>query len=159
MILYANRFTKNTEVSSNIVQDVFVEILEKDKLTEISNIRSYLFQSVKNRSLNFLKKESIMAVEPNDYNLSIYSRFNDPIEASEFEAHIFKLIESMSPATKNIFTLSRFENLKNDEIAKKLNISKRTVELQISNALKFLREKLKQQGDTRYRKYYFLLLY
>jgi len=159
LVLYGNRFTNNTAASSDIVHDVFVELIEKNRLPEIKNIRSYLFQSVKNRSINHLKSEKKQIVEPSDFNLSIYSSFEDPIEASEFEAHIFRLIEEMPPATKRIFRLSRFDNLKNDEIAIKLNISKRTVELQISNALKFLRKKLMQQGDPRFRKYFLLLFY
>ena len=144
LLKIASGLLNQNNAAEDIVHDVFVELIEKGRLPEIKNIRSYLFQSVKNRSINYLKSQKKQFTDPCDFNLSIYSNFEDPMEASEFEAHIFKLIGEMPPATKRIFMLSRFDGLKNNEIAAKLNISKRTVELQISNALRF---KLKKDKD------------
>ena len=62
---------------------------------------------------------------------------------SELETLISESMEKLPPRCREIFVLSRFNGLKNQEIAEKLNISKRTVELQISNALKLLRSDLK----------------
>jgi len=65
------------------------------------------------------------------------------IRETELEHQIFLIVDSLPPQCRNIFTLSRVKGLSNGEIAEKLQISKRTVETQISNALKTLRTKLK----------------
>ncbi|MGM0376752.1 MAG: sigma-70 family RNA polymerase sigma factor, partial [Bacteroidota bacterium] len=62
---------------------------------------------------------------------------------SELQSRIKSAFEKLPPRINEVFTLSRFKGYSNDEIAGQLNISKRTVETQISNALKILREELK----------------
>ena len=64
------------------------------------------------------------------------------IEKGELEARIFQIISDLPPRCQDIFRKSRVNGMKNNEIAKHLDISIRTVETQISNALKVLREKL-----------------
>jgi RNA polymerase sigma-70 factor, ECF subfamily len=63
---------------------------------------------------------------------------------SELQSHIKSAFEKLPARTSEVFTLSRFKGFSNDEIAEQLNISKRTVETHISNALKILREELKE---------------
>ena len=65
------------------------------------------------------------------------------LTGSELQAVVDKSLEKLPPRCREIFELSRFEGLKNQEIAEKLGLSKRTVELQVSNALKQLRTDLK----------------
>ena len=74
--------------------------------------------------------------------------FSDPLEASEFEALLFQIIKSLPPSCQQVFKLSRFEGKKNQEIADQLQISKRTVETQISKALKILRQKINEADVT-----------
>jgi RNA polymerase sigma-70 factor (ECF subfamily) len=69
---------------------------------------------------------------------------------SELQQQIAKAMEKLPTRTREIFMMSRFKNISNDEIATQLELSKRTVETQISNALKILRNELKE--------YKFLLL-
>ena len=64
------------------------------------------------------------------------------MERKELEHRIFRVVESLPPRCREIFLLSRVKQLDNGEIARKLGISKRTVETQISKALKVLREKI-----------------
>jgi RNA polymerase sigma-70 factor (ECF subfamily) len=72
---------------------------------------------------------------------------------AELQVVVEKSLEKLPPRCREIFELSRFEGLKNQEIADKLGLSKRTVELQVSNALKQLRNDLKDYLPL------FLLLY
>ena len=67
------------------------------------------------------------------------------MEETEFEDKIYGIINSLPKQCQKIFEMSRFDGKSNADIAEELNISKRTVETQISNALKKLRSKLSNQ--------------
>ena len=83
-----------------------------------------------------------MEIEESATNSPDWSYEND-IEALELEEKINNIINSLPDKCKQIFLMSRFEGLKYNEIAEKLNISVKTVEAQMSKALKVLRENLK----------------
>jgi RNA polymerase sigma-70 factor (ECF subfamily) len=67
---------------------------------------------------------------------------DDKLEETELEQKIFSIIQTLPSQCKKIFEMSRFEGVTNQEIADKLELSKRTVETQISKALKVLRTNL-----------------
>ena len=160
LVLYAMKWVKEQDVAKDAVQSVFTNLLGKGNQLKVLDFRAYLFQSVRNQCINFLKKESSKFNELKEDDIKDYGYFNDPIEEAEFEAYVFKLIDTLPPATKNIFKLNRFEGLSNREISEKLDISKRTVELQISNALKLLRGKIfdPKNPKTDFHQFLFLLL-
>jgi RNA polymerase sigma-70 factor (ECF subfamily) len=144
---YAERFVNDDSLAEDIVQDLFVTLWLKSKTIQINtSLKNYLFTAVKNRSLDHLKKEKtkekgkqyISYTKKPAENLSVYW-----FAESELKELIDKCLESLPPRCREIIVMSRFEGLKNQEIADKLGISKRTVELQISNALKQLRGDLK----------------
>ncbi len=144
---YCERITNSHEVSEDIVQDVFVTLWMKHyKIRIESSLKNYLFTSVKNRSLDYLKYEERKS--KNLANLALKKELSENLVSlwfaeSELQAIVQKSLEKLPPRSREIFEMSRFEGLKNQEIADKLGLSKRTVELQISNALKQLREDLK----------------
>ena len=74
--------------------------------------------------------------------LSDYLQSHDHLESEETMARINKALDELPEKSREIFMMSRFDNLKYREIAEKLNISVKTVETQMSRALKTLREKL-----------------
>ncbi len=155
LVMLAYQYLKDSNESKDLVQDVFCEILNKDTLN-INDLKSYLFTSVKNRCLNVLAKNKTFETFKHEKTLDAPRiAISEPLEVAEFETHIFNLINNLPPATQNIFKLSRFENLSNQEIADQLKLSKRTVELQISNALKYLREKLFNTNDYKSELYLF----
>ena len=144
---FAEKITGSQAAAEDIVQDLFVTLWIKNEQTLISSsLKNYLFTSVKNRSLDFLKHEKTKAKRLNKLipserpteNLS-----NLWFAEAELKQRLEKCLEKLPPRCKEILVLSRFEGLKNQEIAERLGISKRTVELQISNALKQLRTYLK----------------
>lgn len=143
---YAEKIIGDSNASEDIVQDLFFTLWTKHKQIQISSsLKNYLFTSVKNRSLDYLKKEknkiqhksSTIHLQNHDENLSTFW-----FAESELETIIEKSLAKLPPRCREIFTLSRFEGFKNNDIADQLGISKRTVELQISNALKTLRKDL-----------------
>jgi len=143
---YAFNFLKDQDAAEEVVQEVLFKLwTERDKLTISSSLKSYLFRAVRNTALNQLKHINIQE-EYKKYNkdsrgaeLSV----EDQVMASELEVKIRQAIDQLPIERKKIFLLSRYEDLKYKEIAKKLNISVSTVENQMVKALRFLREELR----------------
>jgi len=143
---YSCKFLDEKEDAEEIVQDVFVKFWERlDSLAEDSSIKSYLYRSVHNSCINFLKHEKVKDA----YKYYVIQKM-ETIENPEnednpehMEQEIHKAIESLPPQCRKIFTLSRFEGLKYQEIADHLGLSVKTVEVQMGKAFKLLREKLK----------------
>ncbi len=143
---YAEKIIGDTKIVEDIVQDLFVKLWVKNQEISInSNLKSYLFSAVKNRSLDLLKHEKIkkksLKVLKDKEKSNHFEEFW--FAESELSRIIYESIKKLPPRCGEIFKLSRFEGVKNQQIADQLGISKRTVELQISNALKALRKDLK----------------
>lgn len=143
---FACHFLKDLPASEEIVQDIFFNLwAKKDELEIKSSIKSYLYQSTRNRCLNALKH---IEVRENYKVLNERVRFeneqveNDVMVESELKEKISTAIEQLPTERKKIFVMSRYEGLKYKEIAEKLEISAKTVENQMGKALRFLREQL-----------------
>jgi len=144
--VYAFKYVNDLETAKEIVQDLFVHIYDqRDSLVISSSLRSYLYQSVRNRSLNYLKHKKIH--DGHMVILKLETDNSDDPEAvfreTELEYRIFQIISRLPSRCQTIFKMSRVEGKKNSEIAASLDISLRTVETQISKALRILREKLR----------------
>jgi len=144
---FAKKYVGDIDSAKEIVHDVFVNLWSKRETIDIEkSVKSYLYTSAYNRSLNYIrdkkKFETNITVEDNSIHSSEWS-FDNDIEALELEEKINKVISSLPEKCKQVFLMSRFEGLKYHEIAEKLNISIKTVESQMSKALKALRENLK----------------
>lgn len=142
---YANKYLGDMDSAQDVVQEVFTYLFEhKESLLISESLKSFLYKSVSNRSLNVLKHENVKS-----RNHALIKQKGseadeeDWMETAELEARILKLMDTLPPACSEIFKMSRLEHKSNQEIADALNISKRTVETQISKALKVLRSALK----------------
>lgn len=146
LCLYAQKIIKNEAASEEIVQDFFVRFWEKrEQLTIESSLKNYLFRSVKNLCLNYIQHNRIKAV----YEQVMLSQAE---ENSSFDADFIEFdlaekieecIQTLPEKRREIFRLSREDGLRYREIAEKLNISVKTVETQMSLAIKSLRDNLK----------------
>lgn len=153
LCIYACEFVKKNEVAEEIVEDVFCKIWEKRKSLEVTvSLKSYLYRSVYNTSLNYLKSEKHHLknqdnLADNFENMLPLSTPGDITSSSllseELEMKIEQAINSLPEKSQIIFRLSRFEGLKYSEIAERLNLSVKTVETQISRVLTKLRIQLK----------------
>ena len=145
LINFSRRYVNDKDIAENIVQEVFVNIwINRENLDPTKNIKTYLFTAVKNNSYKYLRH---LKVE-HDYaqNFSKYKYEKNPeknIEQKETSNKIKKEIDSLPEKCREIFVMSKFDNLKYSEIADILNISIKTVETQMGRALKKLRENLK----------------
>lgn len=143
--VFALRYVNDLETAKEIVQDLFVHIYEqRNSLLISTSLKSYLFQSVRNRCLNHLKQKKTREIHL-DQLRSEAGDGDDPealYNETELEYRIFQIVSDLPARCKQVFWMSRVEGTKNSDIAASLNISIRTVETQISKALKILRRKL-----------------
>jgi len=144
---YANNFLKDVDASEEIVQEVLFKLWSnKDSIIITSSIQSYLFRAVRNASLNFLKHINIREDYKTHHQKEVKNVHSseDVMIVSELEQKIRESIDKLPLKRKEIFIMSRYEELRYKEIADKLNISLSTVENQMVKALKFLREELRE---------------
>lgn len=136
----------DTYLCEEVVQSVFIKIWEQKELIDPEkSFSSFLCTIAKNMLSNIYQHKMLE---------SFYQEYVDKIPVqqlvlpddelnTQFLAdYIDKLIDQLPPARRNIFKMSRVDNLSNQEISDKLNMSKNAVELQVSRALAFLREHL-----------------
>ena len=146
MVRFCMMYVKDYETAKELVQDSFISLWEKKDTIDISKpVKSYLASIVYNKSLNYLRDNKKYNKEIIDFEgLSSVDCFQkyDAVELEELQININTSINELPEKCKEVFMLSRFENLKYQEIADKLGISIKTVEAQISKALAHLREKL-----------------
>ena len=145
---YANKFVADIDDSEEIVQEIFFQLWQKrDEINILTSFKSYLFRSVHNSCLNYIKHKNIQQkhIEHTLYEQKDNSiEFTDSIETSELQNKIRMTIDKLPTERKKIFLMIRFDNLKYAEVAEKLNISIKTVENQMGSALKFMRNELKE---------------
>ncbi|NOZ45345.1 MAG: RNA polymerase sigma-70 factor [Chlorobi bacterium] len=144
---YANTFLKDLDNAKEIVHDVFINFWEKREKIDINKpIKAYLYTSVHNRCLNYIRDHkkfnySIERIE--DLNVNSAIEQSDTLIVEEIKQKINEILEMLPEKARKIFELSRFEGLKYQEIADELGISVKTVEANMSKALKLFRENLK----------------
>lgn len=142
--LMAFKYLKDSSQAEEIVNDVFLKIWEDgSKITIETSLKSYLYRSIINRCINMIhknKKEKLIRVELNSlpeegYELKL-------IEETELRVQLYAAIDKLPDQCKRIFEMSRFEGLKQQEIADKLGISIKTVKNHITLALKQLNKSI-----------------
>lgn len=143
---FSRQYIPDRQVVEDHVQDFFVSLwIDASRLQIKSSLKSYLFTSIKNKCLDYQKHQKVtekyktfVLFSTNDENNSTDQYFAE----TELRQIIQKSMDKLSPRCREIFEMSRFRSLSNQEISDQLSISKRTVELQISNSLKILRTEL-----------------
>ncbi|MES2425925.1 MAG: sigma-70 family RNA polymerase sigma factor [Bacteroidota bacterium] len=142
---------KDNEACESVVQDIFVYLWEKRKQLIIGSFAKYLNASAR---YGVYKQLKLARLSPVDYqapseiveNGYTYNDGEQNLSAFELLQDVNICLDVLPNRCREIFILSRVSQLSNNEIAEKLHISKRTVENQISHALKHLRTSLKYTG-------------
>lgn len=144
LVRFSARFIPDKSTCEDIVQEAFIKVWTNRKKLEIdTSIRSYLIALVQNLALNELRhmkvkmsyeemnRGTILSQSPDEH--MFFTELSDAYEAA---------LARLEPEVRETLMLSRQEKLKYSEIARRLNISVRTVEARISKALKFLQQNL-----------------
>ncbi len=149
LTLYANKFLNDINVSEEIVSEALAFLWEKrDSIVFSVSVTAYLYKMVQNKCMNYIKHQKI----ENEYvNYMIRNKLlgelpdhdSNPYDEKELAAQIRMAIDNLPEKCKVVFEMSRFQYLKNKEIAQKLNISQNTVERHITIAFEKLRHSLK----------------
>ncbi|MDD2954141.1 MAG: RNA polymerase sigma-70 factor [Parabacteroides sp.] len=144
---FAKEYVLSDEDAENMVQDVFLLLWEKRDVLDIQvSLASYLFSLVKNRCLDYLRRQVVAEDFKQELNakLSALEQFDYTFSSEEeVERTIQAAIDKLPERCRQIFVKSRIEGKKYREIADELDLSVNTVESQMGIALKKLRMELK----------------
>lgn len=144
---YSNNITRKKEISEEVVQDVFIKVWENREFLQIEkSIKSYLYRSVYNLSVNALrnnkKLNNFVEIDSNCIDFKSYDNADNDILLNELEFRLFETINSFPEKQKNVFILRRFDGLSHKQISAELNMSERMVEKYVSKSLVALRNEL-----------------
>lgn len=152
---FANQLLHNAELAEEIVDDAIFYLWEhREELVITHSVRSYLIQAVRNRSLNELNsakqryEQHFSEISPEEnvaFLESVFIDDNHPMGQliqQELEDRVLECVEQLPEECRKVFKLSRFEQMKQEEIARELGISVNTVKYHIKNALAYLRQHL-----------------
>jgi len=138
---FINGLLRSEDDAEELAQELFVKLwINHDTINLEKSFSTYLYVMARNAAINFLKSKFVRESYANDLsNTEEYVNSEDILYAKETDLLIKMTVSQMPDRRKQIYKLSRNEGLTNDEIASQLNISKKTVENQLSLALKELR--------------------
>lgn len=142
---YCLNLVNEEEIAEDIVQEQFIYIWEhRERLGDISSLKSYLYTAVRNRSINHLKSRYVVKTENCIDNLANSARIgklpdpSDLIENKELGVILAKALDKLPEKCRIIFTMKKIGEYTNKEIADHLSISVKTVENQMTIAFKKL---------------------
>lgn len=143
---FAWRYVNSKAIAEELVQEIFAIVWEKRKdLDTTGSVRSYLYSSVRNLSINHLNHHEIK----NRYDKQWTSqrenpeiKFHDEIREEQIRNAIATAIEELPQRSKMTYKLHRYDGLTYQEIAEVMEVSVKTVESQMTRTLKILRERL-----------------
>lgn len=146
LVAYARTLLKDADDAEDIVQQVFIAAWEKRSVTEIhTSLRALLYKSVHNACLNRLKQQQVRSGYAKEV-IQLHREQDtteDRLQQKELQKKIDDALEQLPEQCAKIFKMSRFEQLKYQEIADRLSLSVKTIENQMGKALKIMREQLK----------------
>ena len=155
---YVNLYIRNKAISEDIVQEIFIYLWEKRAVILMdSSVKSYLIRASRNRFLNHLRDEKSHQAIQNTVS-SKTEKYITPnynlLDVNKIEEIINISIDNLPPRCREVYLLHKNDELSYKEIASKMEITEKTVENQMTIALK----KLKEQLAPYYEQIFVLLL-
>ena len=146
LVLYCNSFITDRRECEDIVMNLFVKLWENRETLDIRSLKSFLLRCVRHDCLDAIKHRKIedsyaasfiIANDLNDLAIDSYFLYD------ELEELIETALLSLDAKSVEAFRMSRWDGMKYDDIAQKMNVSRRTVEVRVTNVIKKLREIIK----------------
>ena len=147
---FVNAYVRDEDLSEDIVQNTFVYLWEnRESLKYNSSVKAYLYASSKNKSLNHLRNSKNRNRIESEMTVSVEQHFDSHnfLEYKDLKDLIVNAIDRLPGKCKKIYQLSRDQGLSNNEIASQLDLSVKTVENQITIAIRKIKDFLKPYHD------------
>lgn len=152
LCLYALHYLHDLDEAEDVVQDCFVRLLEAEKrdanssvsslsMSNPQNLKSFLYASVRNACIDKLRRKNPIVQDISPSDLSGVISDEQAVDSASREAELWTAIEQLPERCREIFLMSKRDGMTYREIAEELCLSEKTVEHQISKALKTLRGK------------------
>ncbi len=141
---FLNLYTKNESVIEDIIQEIFCNLWINRDVLQIKHLKSYLYTSARNRMLNYVRDEKLHAAILASYLLEekeLHDAY-ECVDQEEFNKKLEGAIEELPAKCKNVFKMSRYNNMTYKQIAAKEGISEKMVEKHIAVAMKKIKEKI-----------------
>lgn len=147
LVMYALKFVPQQEEAEDIVQEVFIKFWEQQRFDMIDNyLRSYLYQSVRNRCLNMLESRAGITMQPMDLLLEFSdTEMPDEAEWNDRIEEVYREVDKLPDRTREIFMAVVLNGKRYKEVAEDLGISVNTVKTSLSRALSTLRSNLNER--------------
>jgi len=143
---YILKITASKETAEDTVNDVFLKLwVNKEKLVEIEHLNAYLYRMAHNHAYNGLRrlaKQILITTELEKTSGHEYSGPDDTLVQKEVRELIHEAVGKLTPQQKEVYKMSREEGLKQEDIARRLNISIFTVKKHLTDALNYLRKEI-----------------
>lgn len=144
---YCYPYVKSRQMTEEIVQDVFVNLWRyKDRIDPERDLSVLLFTIARRYRINALRAVVNAPVYEDyvEYQNHLRAEERNMLEYDDLRKTVMKLVQRLPKTQRNVFMLSRVENLTTDEISQRLNLAEKTVANQLSLALKSLREAMRR---------------
>jgi len=137
------QYTDSLEIAEDIVQDVFLRFWEENKLLSAeTNPKAYLFRSVRNASIDYIRKNNYRVfIDIEETNLISDEEISEEELSSQYE-RLYRIISQLSPQERAVLNAIVVENKRYKEVAEEMNISVNTVKTYFARALRTLRKEL-----------------
>jgi RNA polymerase sigma-70 factor (ECF subfamily) len=157
--IYAMDILKNREDAEEIVLDMFTSLWDNKSNIQIhTSLKAYLYRSIHNRCINLIRRNEVNLRKGTNYANNTLESTDQDIAGKddsalenlivlELENNIKAAIEKLPEQCREVFNLSRFEQMKIRDIAMKLNLAESTVKTQLSRAMEKLHEILRNHLD------------
>ncbi len=147
---FSIKHLENEEDVKDLVQEIFMKIWDKRKEIDANkSFNGFLFTITLNLIRNYFRKKVKDRKLVNKW-LEETEPYSDStklsIEFRSLEKVVNTIVEQLPPKRRMVFRLSRNEGISNDDIARRMNIQKKTVENHLNLALRYLRERLQEQS-------------
>jgi RNA polymerase sigma-70 factor (family 1) len=149
---YVFKVTESLPLTEEIVQDVFVKVwIKRESVTELKSFKNYLFILCRNQTFDELRKKAKQHVFQQKIEQFLKEEseldvLENPID--EYREWIDQAVAKLPPQQQRVYMLSRYDRLKHEEIALKLELSSETVKKHIQHAVRFIQNDLRSRIDT-----------
>lgn len=141
---YANAFVSDRHTAEDIVQTVFIQLWENEKIYELADPQLFLKKCVKYKCIDFARSKQTRKEIPSDILPELMEVEAQSLDEEDIQATLQLFASQLPPKMQRVFLMSRVQGMSYAEIATDLNVSIKTVENQMGVALKKMRELLRK---------------